>query len=758
MPDAQSGEEPLDLAKRQPSHRQVAIVDRPALRVPRWLRVLAGVAAAVWLAAGLAGAPLQGRLADVQRNNNAAFLPASAESTRVDDELAGFGDALSLPGFVLYQREPKLTGADLRQIDATVPLLRRVPGVAAVQVLPAQLAPGGAVAIVSVPLVSQTGAATVNGQQLSATQKQVLATARAAAPAGVVVHGAGASATLAALTDAFSGLESTVLLVALAVVVVILLLVYRSPVVWIFPLVAAVLALGAAALIVYPLAKHDVLTLNGQTQGILSVLVIGAGTDYALLLVARYREALHAYPHRLDAMIAAWRGAAGAIAASAITVIAGLSCLSLGELNSDRSLGPVCAIGIACTAAVMLTVLPAFLLAGRWIFWPRIPRADQRLDLTSHGLWGWVSALIARRARFVWIAVSALLLACVAALGTLHTSGIPVVDSFTNTPDAVVGQRILDAAFGGASPVPATIIADADQASQVIDTVSRVSGVARDQGAVCVRPDAALLARLAASGASAGVPRAGCVPPRLQLPPVNGRVVIDARLDAPYDSVRAGQTIPAIRTALHRDVPAAHALVGGQTAIVYDTRAASRHDRVVIIPVVLVVIALVLAIVLRAVIAPLLLLATVGLSFLATLGVCAVAFTHLFGFTGADPSFPLYAFIFLVALGVDYNIFLMTRVRQETPGHGVRPGIRRGLAVTGGVITSAGVVLAATFAVLTVVPLVALAEVGFAVAAGVLIDTFLVRSLLLPALGYDIGPPIWWPSRLSRYPAGREPG
>ncbi len=578
----------------------------------------------------------------------------------------------------------------------------------------------------------------------------MLETVRAGAPPGLVIHSAGVGGLLVAFIDAFSGIDGALLGVAALVVVVILLIVYRSPVLWFFPLFSAVLALGAAALVIYQLAKHQVLTLNGQSQGILSVLVLGAGTDYALLIISRYREELHNYDSRVAAMIRAWRGAAPAIGASAATVILGLLCLTFGELNSDRSLGPVCAIGIGCTVLVMLTFLPAFLaLFGRWVFWPRVPHVDQASGLASHRVWGRFAEALSRRARVAWIATAVVLLACVALLPTLRTSGLSITDSFTNTPDAVTGQRIFDATFPAGSGAPAVIATNADSVEQVISAVTPIEGVAKGPGAVCVAPDYTKLARAAASGGGGSGAGGGCVPEQYQVTPRDGRLLVNAQLVDRYDTTAASDTVTRIRSAVHA-VPGADALVGGQTAINYDTLQASRHDRNLIIPIVLVVILVVLALLLRALVAPLLLILTVVLSFSASLGVAAFFFNHVFGFANADPGFPLFAFVFLVALGIDYNIFLMTRVREESLEFGTRQGIVRGLTLTGGVITSAGIVLAATFAVLGVLPLVFLAEVGFTVAFGVLLDTIIVRSVLVPALCTDIGRRIWLPSRLAR--------
>lgn len=708
--------------------------------------VVAGFAV---LVVGLAGGPFQGKLSTVQRNGDTAFLPASAASTQVAVAAKAFGQS-DLPGSVVFYRPGGLRSNDIDQLTGIAERLKSLPGVAGAQVSGPQLSPDRELAVISVPLQTVPNGTAADDRALVNNEKRVVATAKSLAPRGVVVHGAGVAGQLTAVVDAFSGLESTLLFVAVGVVILILLAVYRSPVLWIFPLLSALLALGAAALVVYPLARHGVLTLNGQSQGILSVLVIGAGTDYALLLISRYREELHRYPNRGEALWAAWRGAVRPIVASASTVICGLLCLLLGELNSDRSLGPVCAIGIAATAVVMLTVLPLFLLLGRWIFWPRVPRADRPADVSGRAmdavspLWTRLSDRILRANRPLWIGSTVVLAGLAVGIVSLDASGIPAGDAFTRTPDAVVGQRLVDTHFPAGNNAPVLILADVAQAPQVIEILRRTPGVA--PATACIAVDYGKLAAAAAGSPPSASRSAGCAPPQYQVSPVNGRILITASLTVPYDSTAAFDTIRSIRQALAR-VPAAHARVGGQTAITLDTLDAAAHDRNLIIPVVLVVITVILGLVLRAFPAALLLLATVVLSFAATLGVCALVFRNIFHFPATDPSFPLYAFIFLVALGVDYNIFLLTRVREEILRLGLRGGITRGLAATGGVITSAGIVLAATFAVLGVVPLVALVQVGFAVAFGVLLDTMVVRAVLVPALLSDVGPRAWWPTR-----------
>ena len=717
----------------------------------------------LWLIFGLAGGSFQGKLASVQKNSNTAFLPASAPSTKVNDLAQKFQSVQAVPGFVVYQRQGGLSAADRSAIEAEVARFKALPGVDATQVGSDEFASDGATASVSVPLVGQNGSVSVSGTTLASVEKSVLALARAGVPRGVVVHSAGPGGLLVALIDSFSGIDGALLAAAGLVVVVILLVVYRSPVLWFFPLFSAVLALGAASLVVYELAYHNLITLNGESQGILSVLVLGAGTDYALLIVSRYREELHNYDSRLEAMTKAWKRASAPIAASATTVILGLLCLEFGELNSDRSLGPVCAIGIACTLAVMLTFLPlALTVVPRGVFWPRVPRVDHEGDPVTHGAWSRFAKAVVAHDRPTWIVTAVVLAGLATAVVSLNPGMLSTSQTFTNKPDAVVGQQIYDAHFPQGAGAPVQIVADTAAVPSVISEVSRIPGVATAPGSVCVEADYARLAAsfsgASAGGASAGgasasqvapVGSGGCVPPRFQVSPVDGKLLVDATLKSVYTSPQATATMLRIRAAVAA-IPGAHALVGGETAVNYDTAQAVRHDRNLIIPVVLVVILAVLMALLRSVLGPVLLVATVILSYLATLGVSALVFSHLFGFAHADQSLPLFAFVFLVALGVDYNIFLVTRIREEAAIHGTRQGVTRGLAVTGGVITSAGVVLAATFAVLGVLPLVFLAELGFSVAFGVLLDTIVVRSVLVPGLAHDIGRRFWWPSKLAK--------
>ncbi|RVW02507.1 MMPL family transporter [Rhodococcus spongiicola] len=703
------------------------------------------------------GGSFQGKLAEVQKNDNASYLPSSAESTIVANESAKFLEVETIPGVVVFHRDGGLTDADKAAIEQARISVASVEGVDADGVTPTQFSADDTTASVFVPLIAEENGTTVVGPELISVEQEVLDAARSAVAADLEVLPAGPGGLLAALIDAFEGLDSTLLVVALSVVILILLVVYRSPVLWFFPLFSALLALGVASMLVYLLADNDILTLTGQSQGIMFVLVIGAGTDYALLLISRYREELHFYEDRFDAMIKAWRESAPAITASAATVILGLLCLSFSELNSNKSMGPVAAIGIACTYIVMMSFLPVALsAAGRWVFWPRKPRAnhatDDSTDMVTHRLWSRIAEVVGRRDRPAWIGATALLAVLFAAgIGSLQTDGLTATEFFTTKPDAVRGQELYDAKFDQGAGAPAVITANASSVDAVIEAASGVEGVNQSPGSVCVQVDEAKL-RALLQGLGPDAPQQlppGCPPAALNVDPIDGRTVINAELADSYDSPEALQTVQRLRDTLHA-LPGADALVGGTSAATLDVQIASVHDRNLIIPIVLVVIFVVLALLLRALLTPLILIATVVLSFAATLGVSGLFFTYVFNFPGADQSFPLYAFVFLVALGIDYNIFLMTRVREETQTRGTRAGVLRGLTVTGGVITSAGIVLAATFAVLGVLPLVFLAQIGFAVAFGVLLDTIVVRSVLVPALSHDIGKPIWWPSRLAR--------
>ncbi|MFJ2236369.1 MMPL family transporter [Streptomyces sp. NPDC087859] len=673
----------------------------------------------VWLGIGGVLGPYAGRLGEVATNDQAAFLPRSAESTEVIAAQRAFRQDESLPVIVVWTDERGGPVQDRRTTAGrALASLGDLPGV---------------VGDVSPALVSKDRKALQGVVQLSPglgdRLPDTLDRVRAAAERvpGSTVRLAGPAATQADLSEAFAGIDGLLLAVALVTVLVILLLVYRSVLLPLVIILGAVFALGLACAVVYVLADHDVVRVDGQVQGILSILVIGAATDYALLLTARYREELAERTDRFAAARAALRQSWGAIVASAATVALGLLALLISDLTNNRALGPVGAIGIGCAVLSSLTFLPAVLvLLGRSAYWPAAPRPTT----AGQGVWRRVAALVDRAPRKVWAVSLAGLLACAAFAPALSSRGVPLAETFVDGAPSVTAQQTLARHFPGGSGNPTVVIADADRLDRVVRTALSTEGVAAAAG-------------VTKSGRPGGDPLV-----------VDGRVRVDVTLVSAADSDAAKETVARLRTALHA-VSGADALVGGYTAQQYDTLRTAERDRTVIVPVVLVIILVILTVLLRSLLLPALLVATVALNYCATLGVSALVFPHVFGFGGTDPSVPLYGFVFLVALGVDYNIFLMSRVREESLRHGVRQGVLRGLVGTGGVITSAGVVLAATFAALGVIPLAFLAQIAFIVAFGVLLDTLVVRSLLVPALVRDLGAVAWWPGA-GAFPASAE--
>ncbi|WP_432103984.1 MMPL family transporter [Streptomyces sp. bgisy091] len=677
-----------------------------------------------WLVVGGAFGPYAGKLGEVATNDQAAFLPQSAESTKVVEAQKKFSRQETVPAIVVWTSDEdggKLGPGQQRAATAALASAQDGPGVTG-KVSPA--------------LPSKDGEALEGVVQLRPDLGEELpdslAHIREAAEKvpGTVVQLAGPAASQADLSDAFAGIDGLLLGVALVTVLVILLLVYRSVLLPLIIIIGAVFALGVSCAVVYVLADHDIVRVDGQVQGILSILVIGAATDYALLLTARFREELARQSDRWSAMRAALRESAGPIVASAATVALGLLALLLSDLTNNRALGPVGAIGIVCSVLSALTFLPAVLvLLGRAAYWPSGPKKGQtEPEAGSTGIWSKVARLVDRAPRKVWAVTLAGLLVCAAFMPTLNSKGVPLEEIFVNDAPSVAAQETLGRHFPGGSGNPIVVIAEADRAQQVTAAAEGVPGVAG-------------VSVLTESG------RPGAGEPLV----VDGRVRIDVTPEAAADSDAAKATVVDVREAVHT-VPAADALVGGYTAQQYDTQHTAEHDRNIIVPVVLIIILVILIGLLRSLLMPLLLVATVALNFLATLGIASLVFEHVFGFTGTDASVPLYGFVFLVALGVDYNIFLMSRVREESLIHGTRQGVLRGLTTTGGVITSAGVVLAATFAALGVIPLAFLVQIAFIVAFGVLLDTLVVRSLLVPALVRDIGRTAWWPGALSRVP------
>jgi RND superfamily putative drug exporter len=663
----------------------------------------------LWVVVLAIAAPMAGKLTDVQQNDNAAWLPGNAEATKVSELLKTFQADDIAPAVIVYERPGGITAADSAKATQDAAAMGRVPGVTGAITGPLPAQDGQALQTI-VPIKIDAA-----GWDKIVDVVDELKATTGAGSGGLTIQFAGPAATAADSAEAFEGIDGTLLYTTLTIVAIILLITYRSPVLWLLPIVTAGVALAASQAVIYLLAEHAGLVVNAQSAGILTVLVFGAGTDYALLLVARYREELRRHEDRHEAMALALHRAGPAIIASAATVAVGMSCLTLAEVNSTSGLGPVAAIGIVVGLLAMISLLPALLvICGRWLFWPVRP-AMGTAEPTATGIYARLGRRIARRPRFVWIITAAVLGVMSLGLLELEANGLSQADQFVNKPSSVAGEEALARHFPAGQGQPVVVIGQAGSAAAIRSAVAGTPGIS-----------------------SAGEPV------------VKGDLVlIEGVLTDPPDSDAAMATIERLRTTVH---PIGDAQVGGMTAMVLDINEANAHDNRLIIPLVLLVVLVILGVLLRSVVAPLLLIATVVLSFGAALGVSALVFRHVFGFAGEDTSFPLYVFVFLVALGIDYNIFLMTRVREEAHVHGTRRGALIGLAATGGVITSAGIVLAGTFAALASLPLVAFAEIGFAVAFGVLLDTLIVRSVLVTALNLDIGRWMWWPSRLTQVP------
>jgi putative drug exporter of the RND superfamily len=775
----------------------------------------------IFIAVGPAQLPT--KFSDAEDNESTSYLPGDAESTHALTATKSLQGGELASAVIVYYRSSGLTDADRARIQKDVKRLtsKRFPGVVRDGAKAAGGGPqlrrpnGCATPSTTVPgqppdyqpfvgpVCSRDGNAAIltayirgNGQSETILDPVDFWRDQVSNPGGglqvKITGGAGYSADA---IKVFEGINGTLLLAAVSLVIVLLILIYRSPIFLFVPLTAVIFAELLARSLGYGLSEIGV-TINSQSSSIMSVLVLGAGTDYALLIVARYREELH---HRLDrheAMAAAMSSAGPAVLASAATVIAGLLCLTIAKVNGTSGMGPIAAMGVACAALSMLTLLPALLtICGRRAFWPFVPHSTQWMAkegvtagrfrrrivegsrfgallpviggalivlillplvilnalLTritrglvpslivgpldrglfkpyevrrfrherpadeTHGVWRRVGDRVARNpARVAAGAIVVLLLLCTGL--TSFSTALTTNQGYRTTVESVEGQDLLAKSFPAGSSAPTDIVVPSRaQVPAVRRAVSQTDGVEFVSGPV-------------AEGSSG--------------------VLIQATLQPDPYSTDAFDLIDPIRAAAHSAAPGT--LVGGPTAVEFDVRDAAAWDSKVIPPIVLVVVFLILVALLRAVIAPLVLIGTVILSFTAALGVGYFAFDKLFDFPGSDPSLPLFAFVFLVALGVDYNIFLMARAREETFAHGTKAGILRALAVTGGVITSAGIVLAGTFSVLAVLPLVFLTEIGFVVAFGVLLDTFLVRSVLVPALVLLIGPRVWWPSSLAR--------
>jgi RND superfamily putative drug exporter len=706
-------------------------------RRARWVTL------AVWLLvlAGASAAKLPAKFADDQKNGQQSFLPGDAESTQA----LGFIQALKgnqQPVVVVYRRARGLTDADRAVVAQDRLELNTLRAAHTAGFNPPQFSRDGTAAL----LRSQV--------KLNATRKtdQKVITDRLVDRVGIVrdavrhpgggleVKVTGDAAFSADAIKVFRDIDARLLLGSILLVIALLAFIYRSPFFLWIPLASVGIAEQVTRSLGYGLTQLGV-TVNGEAASILSIIVLGAGTDYALLLVARYREELRRHEDRYEAMGLALRTAGPAILASGGTVMAALLCLTLAKVNGTAGLGPIGALGVAVAVLSTLTLLPALLLvAGRRAFWPRIPHVGDAGADEASGRWRAVGEFVARRPRRV--AAGVVLALLVMSLGLLnYDDGLTRGNQFRDSVEAVAGQDLLDRSFPGGSPAPTQVVVSNPE---IVGETTVISALRNVPGVTSVVFDNRTTI-FEAGG------------------PPFGILLLEVVLKPKPFSDEALAIIPKLRASAARNA-GTKTLVGGGTAVEYDLRHASVRDNYVVIPLTLLVVFLVLVALLRAVVAPLLLMGTVILSFAASLGVASVVFDVIFGFPGSDPSVPLYAFVFLVALAIDYNIFLMARVREETRVHGTAEGMLRGLAVTGGVITSAGIVLAGVFVVLGVLPLVFLTEIGFIVAFGVLLDTFVVRSLLVPALAFELGSRIWWPSSLSlpaaapaTAPAGSDP-
>ncbi|MET1039166.1 MAG: MMPL family transporter [Aeromicrobium sp.] len=630
-----------------------------------------------------------------ESNGPTAGLPDSADSTTVAALQRSLPDSDVAPAIVVVSRGGEALSEDDRAAvaDLTSDLGRFALGDA---VPPPTYADGGDVGLVAVPLSAATGSDEI---------EDIRAAVDDALPAGLTAEVTGGPAFAADLENAFAGADVRLLISTALVVAVLLLVTYRSPWLWLVPLVVVAVGDRIAALAVATASQGFGYDIDGSTTGITSVLVFGAGTNYALLLIARYREELRRHEDRYSAMRAAWRQAAPAILASSGTVTLALLTLSFADTPSNRALGWSAAIGIVIAVLFGLVALPAaMVLFGRTLFWPFVPRRGQD-DPARTGVWSRIGrAVVARPRAFVAGSLALLAVLTVGAVGL--DVGLTQNQRFRVTPESVQGQETLAQAFPAGFAEPTVVLATPDAAADVTGRISGVDGV---------------------SSVAAG-------------PSSDRWTELDVVLDGDRGSDRAADTVERLRAELGDT-----ALVGGPDAQDLDAAEAASHDRLLIIPLVLLIVTVILLVLLRSVVAAVVLVLTVLATYLTAMGAGWFVFTHLFDFPAMDLPVPLFSFIFLVALGVDYNIFLATRAREEAAGLPIAGAMTTALAVTGGVITSAGVVLAAVFAVLGVLPVVALTQIGVIVGIGVLLDTLVVRSVLVPALATVIGEKFWWP-------------
>jgi RND superfamily putative drug exporter len=661
------------------------------------------VGVSFWVVVVAAAIPFAAKLGSIETNRLTEFLPAGAQSTRALELDQRFPSGRALDAEVVFFRRTGLTAADRARANAD--RMRMVTRLAAAIGPPsgAVLAPDGKVAVVTVPVPGNEVAIERTLTHMRSTLGD--------GTGGLEIRVTGEAAIQADLLGAFSGASTLLLVATVGLVVILLAATYRSPVLWVVPIACVGIAEALAQAVIYVLGRAGV-TVNGQSTALVTVIVFGAGTDYALLLTARYREELRRHSEHRVAMMVAWRRAAGAIAASALTVAATLACLLPANRTLTADFGVVGIVGVLCAAVVVLGAYPALLLVmGRGIFWPAVPRPVP--EFVQRGPWAILGRLVSRGRRPVWVAGFVLLGGAAIALITVDTN-VSSLSELSTSAASVQGYALLEGNFpaGEVSPVD-VVVTDPASLPAVRNALARLP----------------VTATLGPTEHAAGMARFDLI---LSVRPTG---------NVGFAAVRALRHAAAA-------VAGNRVLIGGQTAEDLDTATASHHDTLLIVPAALAVVLLVLWLVLRAALGPLVVVATVVVTFAAALGLGSAIFVPLLGLPGIDPTVPLLTFVFLVALGVDYNIFLLTRVREEVKRHGITEGVRNGVASTGGVLTSAGIILAGTFSVLAILPIVASREIGIVVAIGVLADTFLVRTILLPMLVADLGPRFWWPTKV----------
>ncbi|MDG4857163.1 MMPL family transporter [Streptomyces sp. T-3] len=670
----------------------------------KW-RTLPWVALALWIGVLALATPFAGKLSDVQRDRAVDYLPASADSTQVakiQDQLPG-GESTEL--VLVYHRDGGLTAQDkaeaarqVEEIGTTHKLSNEPQGI-----------PSKDGDTLMYPVSS-----TEPGQDeeaRTALVDDVREVVRGEGGLSAEVGGQGALNTDAG--KVFESLDGPLLYTTVAVVAILLIIIYRSPFLWLVPLVVAGIADALSLSVTYGLNQAFDITVSGQSTGVMTILVFGAGTDYALLIIARYREELRRHERPHEAMASALRGCGPAVLASSGTVAAGMLCLLAADLNSSRGMGPTAAVGVLCALVAMMTLLPALLvLLGRRVFWPLIP-AFGSTPKQRRSVFAAMGSSAGRRPIAVLFTGAALLGAL--ALGSFSLPGdLKQEDTFTSKPESVTAMATLGKAFPEQSSQPITVIAPTDGASEALAEARTAPGVAGVE-----------------RGRSGGT-----------------WTEINVLAKGAPQSAAETATIEALRDKLP------DAYVGGASAQQIDLETTSARDTKIIVPLVLVAILVILIALLRSLVAPLMLIGAVVAVWGASLGIGGLIFDSLLGYEGTDAGLPLLSFVFLVALGVDYGIFLMHRMREESLA-GAEPSAAAltALRTTGGVIASAGLVLAATFGVLMSMPLVALSELGFVIAIGVLLDTFLVRTYLVTSASVALGRKVWWPGPLAKEPA-----